>query len=157
ASGLVLVSNVVLYASYATSDDVALRMITEGRFIPGAPPSAETHFMSLVFGRVLVWLHAAAPGVAWYDLSLEGTLAVSLMLAVRILQVRCTDLFRPTLAVVSAAFLWMFAFPAFTVASIIGSGIGALVLLLFRIGGMPGFAWRSRTVMLTAAVAVIVM
>ena len=151
------ISNLVLYTSYATGDDVGLRMITEGRFVPGGAPSAETHFMSLVMGWLLVSLHAFSSTIPWFDLILNGAILSAFLLSITLLQKRADILFRPCLAIICASFLWMLVFPTFTVAAVVSAGVGALVLTFSGVGWLPDIRRIERFLILgLSSVAMVV-
>lgn len=66
---------------YETNDDVSMRLIVEGRFVPGQEPSGFTLFVNALVGKALVAAYALWPGPPWYDLSLGAlTLVAALSL-----------------------------------------------------------------------------
>ncbi len=62
---------------YLTNDDVAMRLLAEGRFAPGTPPSAFLMFMNIGVGWVLASLYEWMPAVPWYDLLMLVTALVA--------------------------------------------------------------------------------
>ena len=64
---------------YETNDDVCMRLIVEGHFVPGQGPSGFTLFVNALVGKALAALYASWPGLPWYDLCLGAlTLAAAL-------------------------------------------------------------------------------
>jgi hypothetical protein len=63
---------------YETNDDVGMRMIVEGLFVPGAPPDGHVLFMHTLLGHLLTAAYARTPVWPWYDLMLATGLALGL-------------------------------------------------------------------------------
>src|SRR5688572_13685683 len=76
ALGVVLAALAVAWTAYVpfydTNDDAVMRLMAEGRAIPGAPPEPRLLFMNALIGGVMVGLAAIAPGWPWYDIVLGG-------------------------------------------------------------------------------------
>ncbi len=62
---------------YLTNDDVAMRLLAEGRFAPGTPASSFLMFMNIGVGWLLASLYEWAPVVPWYDLLMLVTALVA--------------------------------------------------------------------------------
>ena len=73
---LVASSRVAFDPYYETNDDVAMRLIVEGHFVPGQGPSGFTLFMNALVGKALAAAYSVWPGPPWYDLCL-GAIALA--------------------------------------------------------------------------------
>jgi hypothetical protein len=58
---------------YLTNDDVAMRLLVEGHFAPGAVPTPFLMFMHIAVGGVLSALYTTARSVPWYDVLMLAT------------------------------------------------------------------------------------
>jgi hypothetical protein len=58
---------------YLTNDDVAMRLLVEGHFAPGAEPTPFVMFMHIAIGWLLTALYTSVSGAAWYDLLMLAT------------------------------------------------------------------------------------
>lgn len=65
---------------YETNDDVSMRLIVEGQFVPGQGPSGFTLFMNALVGKALAAAYSVWPGPPWYDLCL-GAVALAAVLS----------------------------------------------------------------------------
>ena len=62
---------------YNTNDDVAMRLLSEGQFAPGAGPTPYLMFMNIVIGWALASLYTLADGIPWYDLLMTATTLIA--------------------------------------------------------------------------------
>jgi hypothetical protein len=67
----------LLFPVYDTNDDVWIRLVLEGRYVPGAQPSGSAYLVNLALGETIAWLYRVAPGPSWYDVAEQGTLALT--------------------------------------------------------------------------------
>jgi len=59
---------------YQTNDDVTMRLLAEGHFVPGGKPVPFLLFINAVIGKILAIAYSLMPGVPWYDLMLGASL-----------------------------------------------------------------------------------
>src|SRR3954462_15352625 len=59
---------------YQTNDDVTMRLLAEGNFVPGGKPVPFLLFINVVIGKLLAAAYSLIPGVPWYDLVLGASL-----------------------------------------------------------------------------------
>jgi hypothetical protein len=59
---------------YQTNDDVTMRLLAEGHFVPGGKPVPFLLFINVVIGKLLAMAYTRLPGVPWYDLVLGASL-----------------------------------------------------------------------------------
>jgi hypothetical protein len=62
---------------YQTNDDVTMRLLAEGHFVPGGKPVPFLLFINIVIGKMLAAAYALMPGVPWYDLVLGASLTAA--------------------------------------------------------------------------------
>lgn len=60
--------------SYQTNNDIAMRLLAEGHFVPGNEPLPYLMFINVILGRILSLIYEVTPTVPWYDLMLGGSL-----------------------------------------------------------------------------------
>lgn len=121
---------------YQTNDDVAMRLLAEGNFVPGSGPLPFLMFTNIVIGALLRVLYGLAPSLPWYDLVLGAsmTAATAGFLCIWLGSRKWYDL---AWSFVFAAF---FLLPAFVIVqfSIAGLGCaGAGIALLVRAAAAP--------------------
>lgn len=59
---------------YQTNDDIAMRLIAEGNFVPGDEPLPYLMFINVILGKVLSLAYKVTTAVPWYDLVLGASL-----------------------------------------------------------------------------------
>ena len=114
---------------YETNDDVSMRLIVEGHFVPGQGPSEFALFMNALVGKALAAAYTVWPGPPWYDLCL---LAVTLAAALSLLYA-CVDPLPPLGWVFVVGFSVQMLLPIlvscqFTHAAITSAGGGVILL-----------------------------
>ncbi len=62
---------------YQTNDDVTMRLLAEGHFVPGGKPVPFLLFINIVIGKALAIAYTLMPGVPWYDLVLGASLTAA--------------------------------------------------------------------------------
>jgi len=62
--------------TYRTNDDVAMRLMAEGRFVPGSEPLPWLLFINVIVGKILATAYTFAPQIPWYDLLLGAMTVV---------------------------------------------------------------------------------
>ena len=114
---------------YLTNDDVAMRLLAEGRFAPGAGPTPFLLFMNVTLGALLATLYRVAGVVPWYDLLMMLTMLVSSVVLVAVWMAAGTVPARIG-AVLLAAFFLMppFATPQFSMAGMTAAAAGLALL-----------------------------
>src|SRR6187401_3514333 len=55
---------------YQTNDDIAMRLLAEGNFVPGDTPLPYLVFINVIVGQVLSLAYRLTAVVPWYDLVL---------------------------------------------------------------------------------------
>jgi hypothetical protein len=113
---LFVVARTLFQPFYDTNDDPAMRLIAEGRLVPGGTPAATLLFVNPIVGALLVFAHRILPAAPWYDIVLfTGELLAIAVSAVVLLR-------RPDAAAVAA-----------TIALLAGLWLTALVRVQFTI------------------------
>lgn len=59
---------------YQTNDDIAMRLLAEGNFVPGDEPLPYLMFINIIVGKTLSILYRATATLPWYDLFLGGAM-----------------------------------------------------------------------------------
>lgn len=67
----------VFTASYQTNDDVVMRLLAEGNFVPGDEPLPYLMFINVIIGKILAIAYGITTAVPWYDLLLGGSMIAS--------------------------------------------------------------------------------
>jgi hypothetical protein len=81
AALLLFVAFVCFDPYYLSNDDVAMRLLVEGKIAPGLKPSGLCLFMNPLLGKLLAAAYRVLPGPTWYDLLLgAGAVAGSFAL-----------------------------------------------------------------------------
>jgi hypothetical protein len=62
---------------YQTNDDVTMRLLAEGHFVPGGKPVPFLLFINVVIGKMLAIAYTLMPAVPWYDLVLGASLTAA--------------------------------------------------------------------------------
>lgn len=76
AMGTFAAAWIFFFPTYDTNDDIAIRLLIDGRITPGATPSGFAYFVNLGLGQILASLYRIAPSFSWYDLAEQGTLVL---------------------------------------------------------------------------------
>ncbi len=71
---LPVVALTVFTASYQTNDDVVMRLLAEGNFVPGDEPLPYLMFINVIIGKLLATAYGVTTAVPWYDLVLGGSM-----------------------------------------------------------------------------------
>lgn len=74
---LLVLSLALFSPHYQTNDDVAMRLLAEGRFVPQAGPLPFMMFMNIVIGKLLATGYSLIPSIPWYDLLLGASLTIA--------------------------------------------------------------------------------
>lgn len=148
----VLVAWGVVGIRYGTNDDVIMRLLTEGRLVPGSEPSPFTLFLNIMLGAPLAELYRRMPSVPWYDSLLAGTTIVGTVALLYALMFR-----RSTDRIVALAFALtllvpVLARPQFTTVAGVTSAAGLVLLVRALFWSGPG---RAQTVETVVAVALL--
>lgn len=108
---------------YQTNDDVAMRLLAEGNFVPDGEPLPFLMHVNVVIGAVLTLAYKVAPNVPWYDLLMGAGLTAA---AAALLDVWSGTAKRLEL-VWTALFSIVFLLPAFVAVqfSLVGLGCAA--------------------------------
>jgi hypothetical protein len=77
AGALALIASLFFTLHYGTNDDIAMRLLAEGRLAPNSQPTAYLLFINIILGRPLAWAYAIAPGIPWYDLLMNSAILIS--------------------------------------------------------------------------------
>jgi len=78
AAILLPLTSVTLFSPfYQTNDDVTMRLLAEGHFVPAGKPVPFLLFINVVIGKVLTIAYRLMPGVPWYDLVLGASLTAA--------------------------------------------------------------------------------
>lgn len=106
--------------SYQTNDDIAMRLIAEGNFVPGDEPLPYLMFINVILGKMLSVAYRISTAVPWYDLLLGGSMiaAAGALLRIWTGSGRVPEL---TWALLFAAY---FLFPAFVSVQFSLAGLG---------------------------------
>jgi hypothetical protein len=72
-----LIALVLFTPFYQTNDDVAMRLLAEGNFVPESGPLPFLMFTNIVVGALLRVLYGLAPSLPWYDLVLGASMAAA--------------------------------------------------------------------------------
>jgi hypothetical protein len=62
---------------YQTNDDVAMRLLAEGSFVPGSGPLALLMHMNVIVGAVMRAMYTLIPPLPWYDIVLGASLTAA--------------------------------------------------------------------------------
>jgi hypothetical protein len=138
---------------YETNDDVAIRLVLEGRIAPGAAPSGYAFFINLALGQTIAALYCLLPSIHWYDLVEHGTLWLSATLAlycgIRRLRSWPDVAF---VALIASVFLTAFINIQFTIVATFSTVVGATALLFVRRMPIRTFETTALTVCGTASI-----
>src|SRR5437016_2097908 len=77
AGTLALITPLVFTLHYASNDDVGMRLIAEGTFVPNGRPLPYLLYINFLVGYPLAWAYTIIPSVPWYDLLMGTTIFVS--------------------------------------------------------------------------------
>lgn len=78
ASLLIPLAAVLLFPPfYQTNDDVAMRLLAEGNFVPGTGPLPFLMHINVVIGGLLRVLYGLIPSLPWYDLVLGASMTAA--------------------------------------------------------------------------------
>lgn len=77
AVALALITPLVFTLRYASNDDVGMRLIAEGRFVPDGKPLPFLLYINTLLGYPLAWAYTMVPSAPWYDLLMGATIVVS--------------------------------------------------------------------------------
>lgn len=152
-TGLLLaVAWLILFPVYDTNDDVAIRLFLEGRAVPDGQPSGYVYFMNLALAQVIAWLYRSVPGVSWYDILEQGTLALTTSTALYccLRSVRFGD-HAVFVVLIAATMLPVMAAVQFTVVGVLSTIVGATALIV----ALTRTQTRSESVALSGAGAVL--
>lgn len=72
-----LVALMLFSPFYQTNDDVAMRLLAEGNFVPESGPLPFLMFTNIVIGALLRVLYGLAPSLPWYDLVLGASMTAA--------------------------------------------------------------------------------
>jgi len=115
---------------YQTNDDVTMRLLAEGHFVPEGAPVPFLLFINIVIGWMLATAYTLLPGVPWYDLLLGASLiaAAAALVVVWIGSGRRRDVLW---AVILAVYFLLPAFVSvqFTIAGLTCSAAGIALLV----------------------------
>lgn len=59
---------------YQTNDDIAMRLLAEGNFVPGDEPLPYLMFINVIIGKILASAYQLTAAVPWYDVVLGATM-----------------------------------------------------------------------------------
>jgi hypothetical protein len=76
-SMLAFIAYLVFTPHYAGNDDVGMRLMAEGRFVPDARPLPYLLSINVILGVSLARAYTVMPGVPWYDLLMGLTTFIS--------------------------------------------------------------------------------
>jgi hypothetical protein len=62
---------------YQTNDDIAMRLLAEGNFVPGDEPLPYLMFINVILGKILSLAYGVTTAVPWYDLVLGGSMVAA--------------------------------------------------------------------------------
>jgi hypothetical protein len=62
---------------YQTNDDIAMRLLAEGNFVPGDEPLPFLMFINVILGKVMSLAYRLTTAVPWYDVILGGSMLVA--------------------------------------------------------------------------------
>ena len=71
---LPLAALTVFTPSYQTNDDIAMRLLAEGNFVPGDQPLPYLMFINIVLGKILALAYNWKATIPWYDLLLGSSM-----------------------------------------------------------------------------------
>lgn len=77
AGALALITPLVFTLRYASNDDVGMRLIAEGRFVPDGKPLPFLLYINTLLGYPLAWAYTLVPNAPWYDLLMGATIVLS--------------------------------------------------------------------------------
>jgi hypothetical protein len=132
---------------YLTNDDVAMRLLVEGRFAPGAAPTPFVMFMHIAIGWLLTALYTAASRVPWYDvLMLAAAVAATVAIVAAWNGTSDRLSFLRTLMLSVVLLGPLFATPQFSLIGMTCAATG-LMLVIRSFGGTPaadytGAVWQ---------------
>lgn len=143
-----------LLPGYDTNDDVAIRLFLEGRIFPGAQPSGYAYFVNLALGQAIASLYRFAPGISWYDVFEQGTLALTTGVALYC----CLRIARHfdqavAIALIAATMLAIMGAIQFTIVGALGAVVGTTALTFALAPGRP----RLECVILSGAGAALLV
>jgi len=153
---LVVISLAFFTPFYQTNDDIAMRLLAEGNFVPGDEPVPFLMFINIIIGKILATAYSLAPSLPWYDLFLGGSLVVATATIVYCWLGSATPA-QIGAAVLSAAFFLLPAFVSvqFSVPGMTCAAAG-LALLLDALLNSPPLS-KSRQLRWTAGAALFVL
>jgi hypothetical protein len=128
--------------SYQTNDDVAMRLLAEGNFVPGNEPVPYLMFINVILGKILSLAYEVTTAVPWYDLVLGG----SMVAASAALVYTWTGAGRKFEIIWALLFAVYFLFPTFVSVqfSIAGMACAAAGIGLFARAGVADLEPKSR-------------
>jgi hypothetical protein len=138
---------------YQTNDDVAMRLLAEGHFVPGGRPLPFLMHVNIIIGKILSVAYTALPQLPWYDLLMGASLTAA---AVALLSA-WIGAGRWSETVFALLFALFFLFPSFVSVQFSLAGLGcaaAGVTLLVRACSEP-LSRRSFRVHLLAGAGLI--
>src|SRR5712692_2470745 len=77
AGALTLITYLVFTPHYASNDDVGMRLMAEGRWVPDAKPLPYLLSINVILGLPLAKAYTVMPVVPWYDLLMGLTMFIS--------------------------------------------------------------------------------
>jgi hypothetical protein len=128
---------------YQTNDDIAMRLLAEGNFVPGSQPVPFLMFMNIAAGKLLALAYGLAPAIPWYDLFLGASLTAAAAALVSSWMGEA----KPLEIAWTAVFALLFLLPAFVAVQFSLAGMGcaaAGAALMIRAGVEPAEPHASR-------------
>ena len=109
--------------SYQTNDDIAMRLLAEGNFVPGDEPVPYLMFINVILGKILALAYGLSTAVPWYDLVLGASMIAASAALVHV----WTGSGRVVEIIWALVFAVYFLFPAFVSVqfSLVGLGCAA--------------------------------
>jgi hypothetical protein len=71
---LLLVALTLFSPFYQTNDDIAMRLLAEGNFVPGDEPLPFLMFINVILGKIISLAYELTPAIPWYDCLLGGAM-----------------------------------------------------------------------------------
>jgi hypothetical protein len=135
------------FVPFSTNDDVGMRRVAAGRFVPGFGPDGHLVFTSAPTGVALARLYRLSDGVPWYDLILLAGTVLATVTIGSLLNMGHRG--RSPLGLVATAALALPMFIVIQFSQVSGMLAAAGVLVLIRAGsarstGTPSWAGPSR-------------
>ena len=114
---------------YLTNDDVAMRLLAEGRFATGAGPTPFLLFMNVILGALLATLYRVTDVVPWYDLVMVTITLVACVALVRVWTApRTVTAYLAALLLAVFFFMPLFATPKFSLTGMTATAAGLTLL-----------------------------